>query len=128
LKRAGYFVFRTSDATLTPVNLIALYKNRDIIEKSFYDLKNNLDFYRLRTHTGRTTEGKVFAGFLALILRARIHTLLKSDKNTCRFTIEKALLELKKIKDIRLADGSHITTVLTKTQKAVIDALGLSKN
>ena len=127
LKRAGYFVFVTSDADQTPASLIALYKNRDVIEKSFYDLKNNLDFNRLRTHTDRTTEGKIFTGFLALILRSHIHTILKADKNTERLTIEKALLELKKIKVIGLADGSHITTVLTKTQKNIIEAFGLSE-
>jgi transposase len=127
LRRAGYFVFITSDASLTPANLIALYKNRDVIEKCFYDLKNNLDFNRLRTHSDKTTEGKIFTGFLALILRSHIHMKLKVDKNTERFTIEKALLELKKIKVIGLADGSNITTVLTKTQKLIIDAFGLSE-
>jgi transposase len=127
LKRAGYFVFITSDVALTPASLISLYKNRDVIEKSFYDLKNNLDFNRLRTHTDRTTEGKIFTGFLALILRSHIHMMLKADKNTERLTIEKSLLELKKIKIIGLTDGNYITTVLTKTQKHIIDAFGLSE-
>jgi transposase len=128
LRRAGYFVFLTSDLKLSPLGLVDIYKNRDVIEKAFFDLKNNLDFRRLRTHSDKTTEGKIFVGFLALIMRSYILSKIKASKATERYTIEKALLELKKIKVIDMADGGRILSVLTKTQKDILSALGLPES
>lgn len=128
LRRAGYFIFLTSDLKLSPLELIDIYKNRDVIEKAFFDLKNNLDFRRLRTHSGKTTEGKIFVGFLALIMRSYILSKIKASKATERYSIEKVLLELKKIKVINMADGRQILSVLTKTQKDVLSSLGLPES
>jgi transposase len=99
-----------------------------VIEKAFFDLKNNLDFRRLRTHSNKTTEGKIFVGYLALIMRSYILSKIKANKATERHTIEKVLLELKKIKIIDMADGRRILSVLTKTQKDILSALGLSES
>ena len=128
LRRAGFFVFLTSDLKLSPLGLVDIYKNRDVIEKAFFDLKNNLDFRRLRTHSDKTTEGKIFVGFLALILRSYIMSKIKASKATEFLTIERVLLELRKIKAIDMADGRRIISVLTKAQKDALSSLDLPES
>jgi transposase len=45
----GYFVFLSSDGFAeSPEKIITIYRNRDIVEKAFDDLKNGMDFSRLR--------------------------------------------------------------------------------
>ena len=107
-------------------HIIGIYHGWDVIEKNFCQLKNGLDFRRLRTHINETTEGKVFVGFLALILRTCLLGKVKAQTETKRFTLNKVLLELKKIKTVTMSDRQRLVTPLTKTQKTILAALGIS--
>jgi transposase len=126
LKKAGFCIFLTTDMLCDPETLIRIYRGRDVIEKNFCQLKNGLDFRRLRTHINETTDGKVFVGFLALILRTYLLGKVKAQTETKRFTLDKVLLELKKIKTVTMSDQHRLVTPLTKTQKTILAALGIS--
>ena len=126
LKKAGFCIFLTTDMSCSPENLIRIYRGRDELEKNFCQLKNGLDFRRLRTHINETTEGKVFVGFLALILRTRLLAKVKGQTETKKFTLDKVLLELKKIKTVTMSDRHRLVTPLTKTQKSILAALDIA--
>ena len=126
LKKAGFCIFLTTDMSCSSENLMRIYRGRDVIEKNFCQLKNGLDFRRLRTHINETTEGKVFVGFLALILRTCLLGKVKAQTDTRRLTLDKVLLELKKIKTVIMSDRHRMVTPLTKTQKTILAALGIS--
>lgn len=64
----GYFVLLTSEKELTSLEVLALYRNKDVIEKSFNDLKDRLNMRRLRVHSDVSLEGKLFVQFIALYL------------------------------------------------------------
>ncbi len=49
-----------------------IYKEKDVIEKSFDDLKNELDMKRLRIHNSQRMKGRTFIQFIALIFLAQI--------------------------------------------------------
>ncbi|MDR1828118.1 MAG: transposase [Methylobacteriaceae bacterium] len=125
LKRAGYFIILSSDTHLSSDDVIRIYRERDVIEKNFDQLKNALDFKRLHTHINKTTEGKVFIGFLALIVRSWLLRKIKSNPETKKLTFEKVLLELRKIKAVTLADHTRVMMPLTKTQKTILAAIGI---
>ncbi|GHV38561.1 hypothetical protein FACS1894187_17510 [Synergistales bacterium] len=125
LKKAGYVIFLTTDLSCSSESLIQIYRGRDAIEKNFDQLKNGLDFKRLRTHINKTTDGKVFVGFLALILRSCLLKKVKAQTETKRMTLDKVLIELKKIKVITMLDMHKIITPLTKTQKDILAALAI---
>jgi len=110
---------------LSPKEVIRAYRERDVIEKNFDQLKNRLDFKRLRTHTDKTTDGKVFIGFLALILRSWMLRKIKGNPDTGKMTFEKVLLELRKIKVVTMVDDTKALMPLTKTQKVILSALGI---
>ena len=44
------------------------YRDKDVVENSFDDLKSLLDIKRLRVQNYQTMEGRLFVQFLALIL------------------------------------------------------------
>jgi transposase len=126
LKRAGYFILLTTDMLCTSEELLRIYRRRDVIEKNFDQLKNGLDFRRLRTHINKTTEGKTFVGFLALILRSCLLNKIRSQADSKKMTMNKVLIELKKIKVVTMSDTHKIITPLTKTQKNILSILAIS--
>jgi transposase len=84
-----------------------MYKERNIIEVNFNQLKNNLDFRRFKTHYDKTTEGKMFVGFLALIMRTYLAKMIKKNHITKKYTFTKIQLELRKIRLYTLIEKSY---------------------
>lgn len=128
-KTTGYILFLTTDLSLTPIEVLKIYRKKDIIEKNFNNLKNELDYYRLRTHLNKTTDGKIFVGFIALILRSHINTkltILKKELKKITLTIDEIILEFEKIKVTTLDNEKTIMMQLTKTQKQIFKTFNLS--
>jgi transposase len=123
LERAGFFILLSSKPDLGSDEVLKIYRGRDVIEKNFEQFKNRLDFKRMRTHWSKTTEGKMFVGFIALILRSCMLRRLKSDSQTKHLTFEKVLIELRKIKSVTMSDASEVLIPLTKLQKTILSAL-----
>jgi transposase len=123
LSRAGFYVLLCVDSELTISNVVKTYKERNVIEVSFNQLKNDLDFRRLKTHYDKTTEGKVFVGFLALILRSSMVRMIKENDITKKYTVMKVQLELRKIRLITLSDKTKMVSKLTKVQRDILGAL-----
>jgi len=123
LGRAGFFVLLTSREDLSSGEVLRLYREKDVTLKGFWQFKNCLDFRRVRTHWRGTLEGKLFVGFLALILRSYMGYLLKSDPLTRGLTFDKVLLELEKIRVVTMSDGSETLIPLTKLQKTILTTL-----
>ena len=51
-----------------PLEALRVYRDKDVVEKCFDDLKNLLDMRRLRMHSIETVDGRLFVQFIALIL------------------------------------------------------------
>jgi transposase len=126
LQYAGFIVFVTSDISLTSEELLHIYKGRDGIEKHFDELKNELDFSRLHTHIDKTMEGKMFVAFIALILRSYLEMKIFANEETKKWTIKKVLLELEKIKLLTFSGTSKMFMPLTRKQKQILEALGIT--
>ena len=107
LGRAGFFVLLCSDGGLSCGEVLGLYRERDVVEKGFCAFKSGLDFRRVRVHWNRTLEGKVFVGFLALILRSYVCRVLWGSVEVKHLSFEKVLLELEKIRVITLVDQTR---------------------
>jgi transposase len=126
LGRSGLFILLTNKLELKSNEVLKIYRDRDVIEKNFEQFKNRLDFKRMRTHWKKTTEGKMFVGFIALILRSYMLGVIKNDPQTKHLTLEKVLLELRKIRLVTLNDQNTILTPLTKLQKTILSVLKTS--
>jgi len=129
LKTTGYVLFLTSDLKFNSIEVLEIYRNKDVIEKNFDDLKNDLDFSRLKTHINNTTDGKIFVSFIALILRSYIANnlpKLKTDLRKQNLTVQEVLLELEKIKLTTLNNSKTTITPLTSIQKNIFKTYGIS--
>jgi len=126
LSAAGFVVFLTNNEKLGPIDVLRLYRRRDDIEKAFCDLKNAVDFKRLRTHSQPSTDGKTFVGFVALVLRSHILKLLQGSESTKEMTRKKALFELSKCRYAVTSGEQKRYLPVTKTQRIISEALGIS--
>ncbi len=128
LDQCGFFLIAETDFKKTTAEILEIYRRRDVVEKSFDNLKNDLDMRRMYVHSDETAEGKAFVAFLALIVRSRMQNLLQEYMNQKHFTFRKVLLELDKAKLAVSADrlnGCRLLNPPTKIQKEILSALSI---
>ena len=125
LRTCGFFLIAETDFKKTTAEILDIYRRRDVVEKSFDALKNELDMKRLRSHTSNTAQGKLFVSFLALIVRSYMLHELRTYMRENTVTLKKILLELDKLKTLQLP-GSKEHRLLnppTKKQRDIYAAL-----
>lgn len=126
LKYKGFCVIISNDIKYTD-EIIETYRNKDVVEKSFDNLKNELDLNRLRIHSDKAMEGRVFIAFLSLILQSHIHRIMKKENLYDRFTKEQLICEMKKIKKVEFADSNkNFVTEISKNQREIFEAFEIS--
>lgn len=107
---------------------LELYKSRDASEKLLLGDKSYLGNGALRVQSDETANAKIFAEFVALIVRCRMYTLLKDemeclDKKPNYMTVPAAIRELDKIEMIKGLDGRYrMDHAITATQKTILAA------
>lgn len=109
-----YFSLLSNKMNNTTEEILHLYRKKELIEKSFDNIKNNIDCNRLRVHYNETMRGKIFVIFISLILKSVIDTKIKNT------TVKKIINELKKIKIQALTNGEEYIAPLTKKQKDIL--------
>ena len=133
IKLCGYFVIISSDK-MTAEEALTLYKGRDSSEKLFRGDKSYLGDKAERVYGSESVDTKVFIEFVALIIRNRIYTCLKeemlrNDKKFNFMTVPAALRELDKIEMVKGLDNEYrLDHAVTATQKAILNAFGMSAN
>ena len=126
----GYFVIVTSEK-MTAKEAINLYKSRDASEKLFRGDKSYLGNKSLRVYTNESASAKIFVEFIALIIRNKIYTCLKDernnlDKNPNYMTVPAAIKELEKIEMVRQLDNVYrLDHAVTAVQKTILRAFGM---
>lgn len=123
-RNAGFFCLLTS-TELSSAETLSHYRRKDVIEKGFDELKNHIDMKRIRTHNTKTTDGKLFCAFLALIAVSYMNKKLSSSE--LLITKNSLILELEKIKLITIS-GRRFLNPLTKTQRLILESFGLSED
>ena len=126
MSRLGFFVILETDFRLTSEEVLTTYRRRDIIEKSFNQLKNGLDMKRLYCQSDATVEGKMFVAFISLILRSFIQNRLKDYQLVTGLPFPAILKELRKLKFVCTKDGRKLLTPVTKKQRDILNACGFS--
>ena len=125
LARCGFFLIGETDFTKTTAEILELYRRRDVVEKSFDDLKNELDMKRLRCHGSETAEGKLFVAFIGLIIRSYMMNKLSSMLRQNGYPFRKILIELDKISCFSVTPNAKpcLTNPMTKLQKSIFELL-----
>jgi len=125
--RSGFFCILTN-TPMTSAEVLAVYRKRDMLEKGFDDLKNHIDMRRMRTHTTATTDGKLFLAFVALIAVSEVHARLGAVMRERSWSKDAVIAELEKIKVVTASGGRRLMSPVTRTQRLILEAFGLTED
>ena len=118
-RNCGFFCI-LSNTMLSSQEVLATYRHKDTLEKSFDDIKNHLDMKRLRVHSDAAVAGKLFVAFIALLAISEISkSLIQYNKTSNRRSMTKDAFvsEMEKIKLVITDDGNRLLSPLSKTQR-----------
>lgn len=116
LRYKGYLVMISNDL-IDAKEALYVYRTKDRVEKSFDNLKNELDLKRLRIHSEAAMKGKLFVAFISLIIQSYILKIMKETELVKKYTVEELIGELEKISLIEFASGKKIMTEVSKNQR-----------
>lgn len=102
---------------------LEIYRTKDVVEKGFWRMKTCLDLARLRVHSDKAMQSKIFIGFIALIICAHIHKVMSDNDLYKSWSMKKMLKILERLK-IHHIKSDCIMSPLTKDQKTIFNAFG----
>lgn len=98
-----------------------------VVEKSFDNIKNDLDLERLRIHSDKAMEGRIFIGFVSLIITSYIRRIMEEKNLYSSYSLNELYSELKKLRLIQFKNGKQILTELTSKHKAISKAFNVKE-
>jgi transposase len=124
ISRYAGFVALLSNGIKDPLQAMMVYRDKDVVEKCFDDLKNSLDMKRLRMHSSSTVDGRLFVQFIALILISAIRKQMRSSGLIEKYTVREMLQEMETLTKVKYSGKyGNILTEVTKSQRAILNAL-----
>jgi len=121
LNRKGIYLI-AYNGNYTWDTCLASYKEKELIERGFDILKNDLEFTTPHIRKDTTLKGLMFICFLALIIRMRIMNVLKRAGLLKSYSCERLVIQFEKLKAIVMEDGQIIYSELTKKQKELLQS------
>ena len=75
----------------------------------------------MRVHGLETLRGNLFVNMVSLAIRSAILAEMKKTDLANRYSIEKILLELHKVRKVKLQNCKEIMTEITKKERDIIE-------
>jgi transposase len=124
IKNAGWLIAVSNDDSLNSKDIINIYRKKDVVEKAFCRLKNNLELKRLRVHNDSKVKSKVFIATIALIISSYINNVMIEKNLYNDYTMLSLLKEIEKIKKIKCNDA-HSFTPITKRCRQILESFDI---
>jgi transposase len=86
INRYSGFQALLTNSIKNPVEALQIYRDKDVIEKCFDDLKHQLDMNRLRMYSSATVDGRLFVQFIALIYMSALRKEMRESGLIGRYT------------------------------------------
>lgn len=123
---AGFFVLLSNEFK-DPVVTLNTYRNKDVVENCFDDLKNQLDMKRLRVHSSASMDTRLFLQFLALIYISALRKRMRSSDILESLTVRELLESMETYVKVSYAGRyGAVFTEITKKQRDILDALNIT--
>lgn len=119
------WIVSLTDTALSSVSLLNLYRNKDVVEKAFEDIKGRLSMRRLRVSSDVSLEGKLFVQYLALILISSIKKVMDDHDLYKEYTLDKLLNKLNLIDCHISTDGERYQSEIVEKQRLIFKHLGI---
>jgi len=124
MKTFGYFVLLSNEIK-DPTLALHIYRNKDLIEKSFGNLKNRLSMKRALVSSSESLEGKLFIQFVALMLVSKIHQVMKKHNLYKNYSMQLLIDELDLIERFDYEGKRFHCSEITKKQEHIYDCFGI---
>lgn len=120
----GFFALLTNE-TMDAVTALEVYRNKDLVEKAFGNLKERLNLRRTLVSSEHSLDGKLFVEFLALIYLSYIKKQMQDSGLFKTFSLQQALDKVDLIEYFEIP-GKHpqIGEILLK-QHLIYDSLAI---
>jgi len=116
-----------SKKSLSAGEIIKIYRNRNIVETRFDELKNDmLGNRRMKVHSEEAWKGKLFILMLALIVRGEFSGRLTPWLDKKNLSVSQAYRKLQDLRLITLNGQVQLCKAITKEQREILKALGIS--
>lgn len=89
----GFFALLTNE-TMDAITALELYRNKDVVEKAFGNLKERLNMRRTLVSSEQSLEGKLFVEFVALIYLSYIKKRMQDTDLFKNYTLQGVLDKL----------------------------------
>jgi len=89
-KNFGFFVL-ISNEVKDPIEALEIYRNKDLVEKAFGNLKDRLNFNRTGVSSDLSLDGKLFVEFVALIYLSFIKKKMQDKDLFKKYTMQELL-------------------------------------
>ncbi len=127
INRYAGFQALLTNSIKNPVESLQIYRDKDVVEKCFDDLKNQLDMKRLRMHSSETVDGRLFIQFVALIYMSALHREMRKADLLKQYTVRELLQEMETLTKVKYSGKyGHILTEVTKSQRTILQRLNIA--
>jgi len=89
----GYFALLSNDIK-DAIDALETYRNKDLVEKAFNNLKERLNLRRVAVSSEKSLDGKLFVQFIALIFLSYITRKMQENNLFKKYTLHEVLDEL----------------------------------
>lgn len=124
LKNAGFFVLLSNEVS-DPAIALNIYRAKDLIEKSFSDLKGRLNMRRALVSSEENLEGKLFLQFVGLIYLSYVKQAMDKAGLFKNYTMQELFDELDVIERFRQPGRAAYYSEITEKQRRLYAALGV---
>ena len=119
----GFFALITNETT-NAVTALELYRNKDVVEKAFGNLKERLNMRRALVSSEQSLEGKLFVQFVALIYLSYIKKQMQVKGLLKDFTLPGLLDKLDVIECFEQSGKSLRVGEMLEKQKQLYHDMG----
>ena len=120
----GFFVLLTNE-TMDAKKALTLYRNKDVAEKAFGNLKERLNMRRMLVSSEQSLEGKLFVQFIALIYLSCIKKRMQDTGLFKQYTLQGVLDQLDLIECFEVPGSRLQVGEILEKQKAIYQSLGV---
>jgi len=120
----GYFALVSNDIK-EPVKALEIYRNKDLVEKAFENLKERLNLRRLAVSSEQSLDGKLFVQFIALIYLSYITRRMQENNLFKSHTMQEVLDEFDIIECFEVPGQQLQVGEITKRQEGLFTKLGV---
>ena len=124
-KDYGFFALMSNEIK-DPIKALDIYRNKDLVEKAFGNLKERLNLRRTGASTESSLDGKLFVQFVALIYMSYLKKKMSNEGLFDDYTMQKVLDELDVIEVFENPGSAIHVGEVTKKQEGLYRSLGVT--